>query len=148
MSEDVDPVAACVGKVPVTVWMRHGGEAAWLLFSDRTRLWLTHKQECCESFGLEEIYGEPSDLIGHQLAMAERVTTRPEDAPEPPAEGKDSFTDTWVRFRSHGGDVTLRFRGSSNGHYSESCDAFLGPARLDEAEAVTLDAWLQANAER
>jgi hypothetical protein len=79
---------------------------------------LYHRQDCCEYVYLAEVIGELSDLVNDgPVLLAEEI--REEDS-----NASESGTWTFYKLRTHGGDVTLRFNGQSNGYYSESVDFF------------------------
>lgn len=83
------------------------------------RMW--HSQDCCESVNVEDVAGDPEDLIGSPIVLAEEVSNEPEpDLPGTEAgRWDDSHTWTFVKFATAKGYVTLRWFGSSNGYYSE-----------------------------
>ncbi len=80
-----------------------------------------HDQDCCESVLIEDICGEPGDLIGSPLLMAECVSS--EEAPPGRNNSEwDSCTWTFYKLATNLGSVTIRWLGTSNGYYSESVD--------------------------
>lgn len=79
---------------------------------------LYHRGDCCESVYLEDVVGEPEDLIGHEILMAEEST----NDENPLSEYDESFTWTFYKFATIKGYVDLRWYGSSNGYYSENVD--------------------------
>lgn len=93
------------------------------------RMW--HDDDC-SSCNLEDVVGDPGDLIGQPLLMAEDVSSNQSLEEISTAEkarhtrlgdedyGNDSETWTFVKFATVKGYVTLRWFGSSNGYYSES----------------------------
>ncbi len=94
-----------------------------------------HQQECCESVYLADIVGDITDIIGHPILRAEKVTSskyknRFEDNEEilpypqnvPQVEIRDDnsvWTWTFYKLSTIRGSVTLRWIGLSNGYYSE-----------------------------
>jgi hypothetical protein len=80
---------------------------------------LYHNQDCCESVDINEVIGNPDDLIGCFLSMAEDVSNENFDTPE-----TDNHYDvhewTFYKFGTLKGYVTLRWLGTSNGYYSTS----------------------------
>lgn len=76
---------------------------------------LYHEQDCCEGVWLEDITGDPTDLIGATVVVAEERT-------EAGYEDDDYESKTWTFYeiRTDKGDLTLRWCGVSNGFYSES----------------------------
>lgn len=74
-----------------------------------------HSQDCCENVSIEDVIGNPEDLIGSPLLMAEEVSGDNEPAPE----YAESYTWTFYKFATINGYVTVRWLGQSNGYYSE-----------------------------
>ena len=74
-----------------------------------------HVQDCCENVYLNDIIGDLCDLIGSKIIMSEETVNDPsyDDYGE-------SSTWTFYKFATVHGYVTLRWIGTSNGHYSES----------------------------
>lgn len=81
------------------------------------RLVMWHSQNCCECVEVEDVTGDVNDIIGHIVSVAE---TR--------AQSEDDYDDcrsqtyTFYEIRTDGGDITIRWYGTSNGYYSESVD--------------------------
>jgi hypothetical protein len=78
-----------------------------------------HMQDCCESVEVTQVDGDPQDLVGHVVVSAEEVDN---DAPPPDDKYIDSYTWTFYKLATHGGYVTIRWLGQSNGYYSEGVD--------------------------
>jgi hypothetical protein len=77
-----------------------------------------HCQDCCEIVELEEVVGNPADMIGSPILLAQESTSS-FDA----ALGEDgSITWTFYRFATNKDSLVLRWKGESNGYYSESVD--------------------------
>lgn len=78
------------------------------------KVWMMmHEQDCCEFVRLEEFIGDPADLIGSPLVLAESRSR---------GNGLDvgpSQTWTFYELSTVRGSVTLRWLGESNGYYSE-----------------------------
>jgi hypothetical protein len=104
-----------VGKTIVAIeGAKVRSERIAFICSDLSRFSLSHCRECCESVLVEELIGDPQDLIGHVVALADESTNR-----DNPPEDTDSFLWTFYRIRTHGGDLTIRWLGESSGYYSE-----------------------------
>lgn len=104
------------GKVCVTIrGMEIGSDDLTMVFDDGSAIHMSHYQDCCESVRIDDVLGDPDDLLGVPLAMCEEA----ESGPYMPKPGYESYTDVWYKFRTHKGDVTIRWRGESNGYYGE-----------------------------
>ena len=130
-------IEALQGKTIVSVTgAEDGSDTIVFICSDRTRVMLDHYQDCCESVTVADVTGDVSDLIGQTILMAEEVT---EDA----STGEySSGTWTFYKLRSHGGDVTIRWLGTSNGYYSERVCVSVDEVpitSLSEADQVLMD---------
>ncbi len=100
--------------------MEKGSEEIRFECASGRRFTMWYEHDCCASCDIEDVCGDPQDLIGLPLLMSEDVSN---DTPEPdysPTEYNDSHTWTFVKFATEKGYVTLRWYGSSNGYYSES----------------------------
>lgn len=92
--------------------------------SDRMELWTAdtlrfsfyHESDCCEWVNIEDVVGDPEDLLDTPILIAEEVSS--DDEP-PPEDGGGSYTWTFYRFATVKGSVTVRWLGESNGYYSE-----------------------------
>jgi len=103
-----------IGKTFTEVFNHEGEE---LIFKGESSYKFYHEQDCCESVMIEEIYGDLSDLMDTPIIVAEEASRQERDG-----EYGDSQTWTFYNFRTIKGTVTVRWRGSSNGYYSESVD--------------------------
>lgn len=88
--------------------------------SEGRKFLMYHNQDCCESVAIEDITGDLQDLVGSPIVMAEDVDY------DPPARGPEDYvpeSETWTMYKlaTVKGYVTIRWYGSSNGYYSESC---------------------------
>lgn len=85
---------------------------------------LEHYQDCCEHVTLEDVIGDPTELVGAVVRLAE-VRTSDDD---PPGARFDDLTMwTFYELRTDRGDITLRWFGSSNGYYSVGVDTRWDP---------------------
>lgn len=115
-------VTALLGKTITNIaGMTEGSESISIDCSDGTSYVMYHEQDCCESVFVNDVAGDPADLIGSPIVNAEESASsdRPEGMPAP-----DSYveSETWTFYRlgTVKGTVVLRWLGSSNGYYSES----------------------------
>lgn len=93
--------------------MEAESERVTIDFIDGQVLTLYHEQDCCEHVRIVEVIGDPSDLVGQPLRLAE------ERADVPHGSVSGSCTWTFYTFRNVIGSVELRWLGESNGYYSE-----------------------------
>lgn len=104
-----------MGRVIKEIEGEKGSERLIFHFEEGRSLKMYHEADCCEAVWLEDVTGEMSDLIDTPIVVAEMWT----EEGEPMTAGEDSCTWTFYKFRTHRGDVTLRWNGESNGYYSE-----------------------------
>lgn len=90
-----------VNSESVTVW------------TDKGVLSMKHYQDCCESVLVEDVIGDPNDLVGAQI-LEVRESTKHED------DGVWSTTWTFYHIITDKADIAIRWIGTSNGFYSES----------------------------
>lgn len=115
--KDLVDFGTLVGKTITNIHgMEEGSAAVRIDTSDGSSYLMWHMQDCCEWVSLEDVVGNPSDLIGLPVAMAEVV----HEADEEPLDKWDkSYTWTFYKLATARGYVTLRWYGTSNGYYSE-----------------------------
>jgi hypothetical protein len=106
------------GQVVVAITGKKGDDEITVELETGEKYLMYHAQDCCESVYVEDIIGDPNDLIGSPLTMAEEVNSDN----EPGAHGDESFTWTFYKLATVKGYVTIRWYGTSNGYYSESVD--------------------------
>ncbi len=118
--------------------LENGSEQARFNCIDGYQFGMTYYNDCCASCAIEDICGDPADLIGHEILLAEEVSSNephPEEAAKrekqkadfvPNYPGDEYYdyreSETWVFYKlsTIKGSVTIRWYGSSNGYYSES----------------------------
>lgn len=89
---------------------------------------LTHAQDCCESVVVEDVEGDPDDLVGATVLTFEAPSGETYDAiaalydVEEKYAGSESYTWTFYRLGTDKGGLVIRFIGESNGYYSEEVD--------------------------
>jgi hypothetical protein len=79
------------------------------------RFRLCHHQECCEHVTVEDVCGDPSDILKWPIYCAEE---RSSAGPE----GHDSATWTFYHLSGVGGSLDIRWLGTSSGYYSEKVE--------------------------
>ena len=109
-------ISDMVGRTPVSITGETQGETITFVFSDGTEANFYHDQDCCESVFIDDINGDWADLLNTPLLVAEERV----DDSDP--RDYDHTTWTFYTFRSLNGSVDVRWRGNSNGYYSESVD--------------------------
>jgi len=91
---------------------RDGIESITFVCEDGTSFKMYHFQDCCERVVIEDVNGDLDDLVGHEIVSAHEATSEGDS-------GWGHETYTFYHIRSHGGDVSIRWHGESNGYYSE-----------------------------
>lgn len=79
---------------------------------------------------LEEVVGDPQDLLKSKIILAEQVSSDSEHT------GVETEDWVFIKLGTIQGGVTLRWRGRSNGHYSIEIDVekFLSEKKIDKLE--------------
>lgn len=74
---------------------------------------LMHERDCCEVVEVVDVTGDPADLVGAVVRLAEESVKEGEE--------NDDGTSTWTfyRLQTDKGDLDIRWLGASNGYYSE-----------------------------
>lgn len=80
---------------------------------------MRHVQDCCECVDLDDIVGDPADLIGVPILSASGEDSG--DAPKKD-EWDESYTWTFYRLTTIKGTATLKWYGVSRGYYSEEVE--------------------------
>jgi hypothetical protein len=114
-------IDSLVGKTITEIDCKQGTDAVSFKTSDGKTYQMYHEQDCCEQVHLEDINGDPQDLVRSPIIMAEESSNKdwPSDK-QTPKYYEDSYTWTFYRMRTEKGLVVLRWYGSSNGYYGES----------------------------
>lgn len=77
---------------------------------------MAHSQDCCESVCIEDAPTVSASTRGARIVNAS------EDITTGDGEHGDTFTATFYQIRTEREDISLTWRGESNGYYSESVD--------------------------
>jgi len=99
-----------------------GSERVEITIQGDRKFVLFHNQDCCETVRIKRVTGNIEDVIGSSVLEAIE-TIWPQDEYPPDAEKEkydDSFSYTDFALRTHNGTMKIRWRGDSNGYYSES----------------------------
>lgn len=116
-------ISVLLGKIITgIIGLEVGSDRVTIQCSDGARYSMHHDQDCCESVDIEDISGDPEDLIGSPITLAEESTSSEANPEGVVKEHQDSFTWTFYRIGTAKGVVVLRWYGESNGYYSESVD--------------------------
>ena len=103
-----------LGQTLVTVESYRGSSFIYFTTTDSSVYCLYHEQDCCETVVIDDIVGDISDLLKSPILLAEEVTDHFVN------EGNDSsHTWTFYKLSTIKGSVTIKWLGTSNGHYSE-----------------------------
>jgi hypothetical protein len=112
-------VSDLIGKTFVSIQGASvGSDTITLTADDGKQYRFFHEEDCCESVKVEDITGDPGDLLRSPLLMAEEVSNAEGDPR--PHEYADSWTWTFYKLATVKGYVTIRWLGESNGYYGES----------------------------
>jgi hypothetical protein len=116
------PISAMRGLVFTAVeGAQQGSEIVLFKAEDGREFRFWHSQDCCESVEVNQVDGDPNDLVGSPLVMAEEETSERGESQD-----GESITWTFYKFATVKGYVTLRWLGRSNGYYSESVQLSVG----------------------
>lgn len=109
-------VSNLVGARVLSITGASRGSEEVVITTDRGALKLWHDSECCEWVRVEEVDGDPGDLVGRVVSIAEETQDGVCDG------GGDRHKWTFYRLCTDGGDLTLRWLGGDNGYYSVDVD--------------------------
>lgn len=114
-----------VGQTLIEVTgMKKGSQDIEFRCESGRRFLMQYEQDCCASCDIEDIIGDPADLLNSPLLMAEDASNDDSLIPDTfTGDGhyrNDSETWTFIKLATVKGYVTIRWYGSSNGYYSES----------------------------
>jgi hypothetical protein len=86
---------------------------------------MMHHYNCCESVDVEDVCGDPNDIVDALVVKAEESSSENVEVGVAVPEGwnpewkPESYTWTYYRLITTKGDLDIRWFGSSNGYYSE-----------------------------
>lgn len=97
--------------------MSRHSEKITITFNDGSIL-IMNSPDTYSNVSVEDVCGDPEDLIGSPLQRAEEVNNLNMPAKDAYT---TSFTWTFYKFATEKGYVDIRWYGTSNGYYSEKC---------------------------
>ena len=107
-------IEVLVGKTILSLEGMETGAEEIKIHTDAGTLRMKHWQDCCESVSVEDICGYPEDLINSVVSVAEERSNH--------STRGGAVLWTFYTIRTNGGDVDIRWCGSSNGYYSIGVD--------------------------
>lgn len=108
-----------LGKTLVDIKLEKDAEEALFTTNEGEVYRLYHQQDCCEFVSIEDIIGDPINLLNSPLTMAEEVEAANDPVDFKPEFKPESYTWTFYKLATLKGYVTIRWYGQSNGYYSE-----------------------------
>lgn len=88
--------------------------------SDNKIYKMFHEQECCEQVLIQDICGNFDDILHKPIIVAEKVTNDNKESGN--FQYRNSITWTFYKLITEDECVTITWKGSSNGFYSEEVD--------------------------
>lgn len=116
--KDVE-IKTLVGKTLIKIVGKKGDDTITFDAADGSEFVMYHRQDCCESVSVEDICGNPDDLVGTPILSAEESSS--DQNPEGVVSEYTPESQTWTFYRiaTVKGSVVIRWLGTSNGYYSE-----------------------------
>ena len=105
-----------VGSKILSIKGAEGGSDLVRIVTDKGTLTMIHYQNCCEYVSVDDVTGSVEDLIGKVVRVAEER----ESNDVPPYNNNECEQWTLYEIRTDGGDLSIRWYGSSKGYYSVS----------------------------
>jgi len=133
MDKQID-ISYMIGKTITRIaGLEKGSSGILFICSDGSEYELQHEQDCCEQVEIEDICGDPKDLIGSPLVMAEEVSNYVHEDSE-----KENYgVWTFYKLATIKGYLTIRWLGESSNGYSVEVD--FKQTKLSEAEKIAKD---------
>lgn len=117
------PFNSLLGKTILSIdGLSVGSDVVVFRCRDGSEYQMHHRQDCCESVSIEDICGDPDDILFFPVLQAEEATSSENPPGAKTEEYQDSFTWTFYRLTTNRGQIVIRWYGESNGYYSESVD--------------------------
>jgi len=92
-----------------------------IFFEDNYRMILEHDQDCCEQVYVDQVDNDVNRHIGAIFyELIEKIVTNKECPQWSVKEYNDSMTATFYDLITSKGRLSFRWKGESNGYYSES----------------------------
>jgi hypothetical protein len=125
------PISELKGKVFREVRGMRTGSDEIVFVTDTDTYRMYHSQSCCESVDLDDVVGDPEDLVGTPILVAYEQNS---NGVPPKEEGSDPDEYQWTFYRlaTIKGTVTLRWYGTSNGCYSMGVSIVVAPSGPQE----------------
>jgi hypothetical protein len=117
-------IEALVGKTILSFEGLEVGSEEIKIHTESGTLRMKHYQDCCESVSVEDICGYPQDLVNSVVHIAEERSNH--------SNRGGAMMWTFYTIRTNGGDVDIRWCGSSNGYYSISVNCWWEEKKVPE----------------
>lgn len=110
--------------------MEIGSKSVTIETADGYKFTMHHDQDCCEYVRVEDVVGDPEELVGAVVRVAEEREGESENA--------EYGTQTWTFYtlRTSKGSIDIRWLGESNGYYSESVDVDISIMRKPTSKII------------
>ena len=120
---DDEALRASIGKRIIGVQGLEKGSDLLVIKTEAGALTFKHYRDCCESVAINDFEGDPEDLIGGIIVVADENTSDPNAKGNSEDAWDSSHTWTFYSVRTTKGDLWVRWLGCSNGYYSEAVTA-------------------------
>lgn len=119
------PISELKGKVFREIRGMHKGSDEVVFTTDTHTYRMFHSFSCCESVDLDDVVGDPEDLVGTPILVAYEQNSN--GVPPKEERDPDEYQWTFYRLATIKGTVTLRWYGTSNGYYSMGVSITVAP---------------------